>query len=73
MVFVTTDPRVDDTEKVGRYVGRFDPDFVGLTGELDTIIANAESLAIAVEDGEKLPTGGYAVAHGTQVIGDLRR
>lgn len=69
VVFVTTDPEVDDEEKVRRYVGRFDPAFVGLTGDLDTIVANARSLAIAVDKGEKLPSGGYAVAHGTQVIG----
>lgn len=69
VVFVTTDPAVDDAEKVRRYVGRFDPDFIGLTGELDTIVANARSLAVAVEKGDKLPSGGFAVAHGTQVIG----
>ena len=69
VVFVTTDPAVDDEEKVRRYVDRFDPDFVGLTGELDTIVANARSLAVAVDKGEKLSSGGYAVAHGTQVIG----
>ncbi|WP_426244246.1 SCO family protein [Nocardioides sp. LHG3406-4] len=69
VVFVTTDPAVDDREKVRRFVDRFDPDFVGLTGDLDTIIANADSLAIAVEKGEKLPSGGYEVAHGTQVVG----
>jgi protein SCO1/2 len=69
VVFVTTDPAVDDEEKVRRYVDRFDPEFVGLTGELDTIIANARSLAVAVDKGEKLASGGFAVAHGTQVIG----
>ncbi len=68
VVFVTTDPAVDDVEKVRRFVGRFDPDFIGLTGDLDTIIADAEALAVAVEKGEKLPSGGFAVAHGTQVI-----
>ncbi len=68
VVFVTTDPAVDDAEKVRRYVGRFDPDFIGLTGDLDTIVANAGSLAVAVETGEKLPSGGFAVAHGTSVI-----
>ena len=69
VVFVTTDPTVDDVEKVRRYVGRFDPEFIGLTGDLDTIIANAGSLAVAVEKGDKLPSGGFAVAHGTSVIG----
>ncbi|MBA3782534.1 MAG: SCO family protein [Nocardioides sp.] len=69
VVFVTTDPTVDDAEKVRRFVGRFDPDFIGLTGDLDTIIADAGALAVAVEKGDKLPSGGYAVAHGAQVIG----
>ena len=74
VVFVTTDPAVDDTEKVGRYVGRFDPDFIGLTGELDTIIANAEPLGHRRRAGrEAAHAAATTVAHGTQMIAHLRR
>lgn len=69
VVFVTTDP-ARDTEKVLRqYLDNFDPTFIGLTGDLDTITAVGKPLAVAVEKGEKLPSGGYEVVHGTHVSG----
>ena len=69
VVFVTTDP-ARDTEKVLRtWLDRFDPTFIGLTGQLPTIAAIGQAFGIAVEKGEKLPSGGYDVVHGTQVIG----
>lgn len=40
-----------------------------LTGDLDTITGIGNTLGVAVEKGEKLPSGGYEVTHGTQVIG----
>ena len=69
VVFVTTDPARDDAEVVGEYVERFDPEFRGLTGDLDDIVAVGNSMAIAVDKGKKLPSGGYEVTHGTQVMG----
>ena len=38
VVFVTTDPARDDAQMLRTYLDRFDPAFVGLTGDLDTII-----------------------------------
>jgi protein SCO1 len=68
VVFVTTDPE-RDTEKVLRnYLDRFDPTFIGLTGPLDSIIDVGRDLAVAVEHGDKLPSGGYDVTHGTSVL-----
>ncbi len=67
VVFVTTDPARDDADTLRTYLDRFDPSFIGLTGDLDTIIDIGEPLAVAVEQGEKLPSGGYEVTHGTQV------
>ncbi len=67
VVFVTTDPARDDEETLRTYLDRFDPSFVGLTGELDTIIDIGRDLAVHVEQGQKLPSGGYEVTHGTQV------
>ena len=69
VVFVTTDPARDDEAALRTYLDRFDPSFVGLTGDLQTIIELADPLAVAVEQGEKLPSGGYEVTHGTQVTG----
>ena len=68
VVFVTTDPE-RDTEKVLRnYLDRFDPTFIGLTGPLDSIIDVGKGMAVAVEQGHQLPSGGYDVTHGTSVL-----
>jgi protein SCO1 len=68
VVFVTTDPE-RDTEKVLRnYLDRFDPTFIGLTGPLDSIIDVGEQMAVSVEQGHKLPSGGYDITHGTSVL-----
>lgn len=67
VVFVTTDPARDDGPALRTYLDRFDPSFIGLTGDLDTIIEIGKPMAIAVEKGERLPSGGYEVTHGTQV------
>lgn len=69
MVFVTTDPARDDARTIRTYLDRFDPSFAGLTGDLATIKQAAEALGVAVEDMKKLPSGGYEVGHGAQVIG----
>jgi len=69
VVFVTTDPARDDEATLRDYLDRIDPTFVGLTGPLPTIIEVGNQLAVAVEHGEKLPSGGYDVTHGTSVLG----
>ena len=69
VVFVTTDPARDDEQALRTYLDRFDPSFVGLTGELDTITGIGGEVGVAVEEGEKLPSGGYEVTHSTQVLG----
>lgn len=68
VVFVTTDPARDDEAAVRAYLDRYDPDFIGLTGELADIEQVATSVAVGM--GEKLPSGGYEVdAHTTTVTG----
>ena len=69
VVFVTTDPARDDGAVLREYLDRFDPTFIGLTGPLQTIIDIGQDLAVAIEHGEKLPSGGYDVTHGTAVLG----
>ncbi|WP_296138988.1 SCO family protein [uncultured Tessaracoccus sp.] len=68
-ILVTTDPARDDAEALRTYLERVDDRFVGLTGELDTIVAIGEQLGIAIEQGKQLPSGGYEVDHSTQVLG----
>ena len=68
VVFVTTDPARDTEPVVEKYVDAFDPSIIGLTGGLDDIVAVGESLYVGVDQGEKLPSGGYDVTHGTRVM-----
>jgi len=67
VVFVTTDPNRDTAPVLEKYVTRFDPSFLGLTGDIDTITDVALPLGVGVEQGQKLPSGGYDVTHGTSV------
>lgn len=71
MLFVTTDPARDDEATLRAYLDRFDPTFEGLTGPLPRIIEAGKSLGIAIEKGERMPSGGYEVSHGTQIVGVL--
>lgn len=69
MQFVTTDPQRDDPKTLRAYLDRFDPSFGGLTGPLERVIELGKPLGVHVSQGEKLPSGGYAVNHGTHVLG----
>ena len=71
MEFVTTDPARDDTRTLRAYVHRFDPSFDGLTGDLPTIVRLGKAFDVPIEKGQKLASGGYDVAHGTQIVGVL--
>jgi len=68
MLFVTTDPARDDPQAVREYLDRFDPSFEGVTGDLAKIVEAGDALGVAIERGAKLPSGGYAVAHSTQIV-----
>jgi protein SCO1 len=67
--FVTTDPARDDGPAIREWLDRFDPSFRGFTGPLERIVRLAEAVHVPVEKGERLPTGGYEVQHGTPVLG----
>lgn len=69
MVFVTTDPARDDEKTLRAYLDRYDPEFEGLTGDLDAIVETGLSVKVAVEEGDKLPSGGYEVVHSDHVVG----
>lgn len=69
LVMVSTDPSRDTPEVLKQYLSRIDESFVGLTGDLATISKIAAGMGIAIEEGKKLPSGGYEVDHGAQVLG----
>lgn len=69
VVLVTSDPARDDPAALQAYLERFNPDFTGLTGDLDAITTLADAMGVALEEGKQLPGGGYEVAHGAQVVG----
>ena len=68
VVFVTTDPARDTGPVIRHWLDHFDPSFVGVTGPLPTIKKVAETLGVPVAKGRRLPSGGYDVTHGTQVL-----
>jgi protein SCO1 len=69
MIFITTDPARDTPPVIGKYLERFDPSFLGLTGDLTTIKSVATRVGVHIEGRRKLPSGGYEVGHSAQVIG----
>ena len=71
-VFVTTDPARDKEQQIRRYLDRFNPTFVGLTGPLSTIKRTASQVGVDIQGMKRLPSGGYEVGHSAQVIGFSR-
>jgi len=70
MVFVTTDPERDDEAALRDYLDGYGEDFIGLTGDLEDIVAAADPLHLYVSDAKKLPSGGYDLGgHSTFVLG----
>lgn len=68
-ILVTTDPARDDPAALKAYLERVDDKFIGLTGELETIVDIGKQVNISIEQGKELPSGGYEVDHSTQVLG----
>lgn len=68
VVFVTTDPSRDDTTELSRWLSAFDPSFVGLTGDIDDIVEAGKAFHVYVNEGTPLPSGGYEIEHGQEVV-----
>ncbi|MEE1939635.1 SCO family protein [Streptomyces sp. TRM 70361] len=71
VVFVTSDPERDTPASLGKWLRAQDPDFVGLTGDFDTIQAGARSLGISLEPPVVEEDGDVVSSHGTQVLAFL--
>lgn len=67
-LFVTSDPARDTPARLSAWLGRFDDSHVGLTGDLDKIEQVAKKLGIPLGGKDRLPSGGYLVGHGSQVL-----
>ncbi|MFB7242556.1 hypothetical protein CW362_32145 [Streptomyces populi] len=68
VVFVTTDPTRDTPAALGTWLKGIDSDFIGLTGDFDTIQAGARTLGISIEPTTEDKNGKPVSVHGTQVI-----
>jgi protein SCO1/2 len=69
VVFVTTDPARDTGPVIRSWLDHFSSSFVGVTGPLDTIRRVATDVGVPIAKGRRLPSGGYDITHGTQVLG----
>ena len=69
VLYVTTDPARDTRSVLRSYLDGYNSAFVGLTGRLRRIAAAAADLGVAITGTKALPSGGYEVGHGAQVIG----
>ncbi|WP_431043171.1 SCO family protein [Streptomyces sp. P1-3] len=70
VIFVTTDPARDTPKRMRSWLdGQGGKDFVGLTGDFDTISAAAKSVGIFVEKPKKEKDGSITVNHGAEVVG----
>jgi protein SCO1 len=68
VVFATTDPARDTGPVVRHWLDRYNPAFVGLTGTLSKITHVATAVGVPILEGKRLPSGGYDVTHGTNVL-----
>lgn len=63
VVFATTDPQRDTGSVVRRWLDRFDPSFVGLTGTPAQLAAAQRAAGVPVAVREPTAGGNYAVDH----------
>lgn len=68
VAMVSVDPERDTPARLKQYVPFFDPEFIGLTGDLDYTERFAKNLGILFFKGEILENGGYDVDHGASLI-----
>ncbi|MGF1429401.1 SCO family protein [Kitasatospora sp. LaBMicrA B282] len=71
VVFVSTDPQVDNPKVLRTWLDSFDKNFIGLTGDLTKVKAAAQSLGILVEDPVVNKDGTVTSSHGAQVLAFL--
>ena len=65
--FISVDPARDTPEQLARYVGFFDPSFVGATGSDEQLTKLTRALGLLYARGEP-EDGTYAVDHGASAV-----
>lgn len=69
VVFVTTDPKRDTDSVMRRWLDRFDPSFVGLTGSPAQLTAAQQAAHIPPATETPGSSGGYEVTHSSLLLG----
>lgn len=69
VVFITVDPKRDTVEKMAEYVGYFNEDFIGVSGDLTDITALTTQLGIVASYTADADGGtGYSVDHTASML-----
>ena len=68
VVNITPDPARDTPAVLKKWLDQFDPSFVGLTGNIDTVYAYADKVGVPLKRPPVDATGDYEVVHGTQLL-----
>jgi protein SCO1 len=69
VVFVTTDPERDTPRHLAGWLAQFDPEFIGLVGDRETVNGIEASIGLPPSmTGPADPAGRYEVGHASQVI-----
>ncbi|MET2715959.1 SCO family protein [Streptomyces harbinensis] len=71
VVFITSDPERDTPESLGPWLRAQGEDFIGLTGDFDTIQEAARSLGIHIDAPTQDENGTWISTHGSQVLAFL--
>jgi protein SCO1/2 len=68
VVMITSDPKRDTPETLGKWLGSFTHEAIGLTGRYKDIQAAAGTVGVFLDPPVKNPDGTVTVEHGAQVI-----
>ncbi len=68
ILFITVDPERDTPEVIGRYVRRFDPEIIGLTGDPGAIAQTARAYGVTFSKVPLGNTGNYSVDHSAYIF-----
>jgi protein SCO1/2 len=68
VVFVTVDPERDTPAALGRWLGAFNPSFIGLTPDAETLARLLYEFGMGAPQRTDLGGGNYAVSHAAYVM-----
>ena len=68
VVFVTVDPNRDNAQRLKDYVNYFNPDFIGVRGNIDQIQSLTSQVGVVFAYGKKSEDGNYTVNHSAAIF-----